>query len=177
MRGVRLRLHRVCVVLTVVTESIAAVLLALIVVANFLAVFYRYVLFDPIGWTEEGMRYAVVWATFLASSAALYRGEHMVLDLFGGFAMAWLRWALHLFVLVCVGTFCVVVIWYAWPLALRNWRQVSPTMNIQMFWPYASVAVGFTLMLFKTFVLLVSPPGFAAHAMAEADRQAEAGAG
>ena len=71
MHAFRLGLHRLCMGISYVTETIAAVLLVFIVVANFLGVFYRYGLRDPIGWTEEGMRYAVVWATFLAASAAL----------------------------------------------------------------------------------------------------------
>jgi TRAP-type C4-dicarboxylate transport system permease small subunit len=167
MHSLRHGLHRFCVILTRITESIAAVLMAAIVVVNFLGVFFRYGLQDPIGWTEEGMRYAVVWATFLAASAVLYRGEHMVLNLFEDARIAWLRWATHIVVLLCIAAFCVIVIWQGWPVALRNWNQVSPTMNLPMFWPYVAVTVGFTLMLIKTIALLLMPPGYAAAAMAE----------
>ena len=106
MGAFRNGLHRFCVGLTYTTEIIAAVLIGLIVVVNFLGVFYRYVLFDPIGWPEETMRYSLIWATFLGSSAALYRGEHMVLNLFENMTMAWLRWALHIIVLLTIATFC-----------------------------------------------------------------------
>ena len=91
MIALRSFLVRFCWWLTVISESIAALLLAFIVVVNALGVFYRYVLVDPIGWTEESMRYAVIWATFLAGAAALYRGEHMVLNLFENVAALWLR--------------------------------------------------------------------------------------
>lgn len=173
MHAFRHGLHRFCVVLTWTTETIAAVLLAFIVIVNFLGVFYRYGLRDPIGWTEEAMRYAVVWATFLAASAALYRGEHMVLNVFDNVALAWLRWTMHVVVLLCIAAFSLVVIWNGWPLAARNWAQVSPTMNLPMFWPYVAVTVGFGLMLLKTVALLLMPPGFAARTFAESPLAAD----
>ncbi len=166
MHALRHGLHRFCVILTRVTEAIAAVLLAFIVVVNFLGVFYRYGLRDPIGWTEEAMRYSIVWATFLAASAALYRGEHMVLNPFEKTPIVWLRWTMHIVVLLCIGTFCFVVVWQGWPVAVRNWNQVSPTMNLPMFWPYVAVTVGFGLMLLKTIALLLMPPGYAASTFA-----------
>ena len=58
--GVRAKALRVAHYLTVATESIGALLLLGIVIINFLQVFYRYVLFDPLGWTEETMRYSVL---------------------------------------------------------------------------------------------------------------------
>jgi TRAP-type C4-dicarboxylate transport system permease small subunit len=167
MHRLRHGLHGFCVGLTRTTETMAALLLAFIVIVNFLGVFYRYGLRDPIGWTEEAMRYAVVWATFLAASAALYRGEHMVLNVFENARLAWLRWTMHVVVFLCIGTFCFIVIWKGWPVAWRNWHQVSPTMNLPMFWPYVAVTVGFTLMLLKTVALLLMPPGFAAASFAE----------
>jgi TRAP-type C4-dicarboxylate transport system permease small subunit len=167
MHALRTFLVHFCWWLTRISESAAALLLAFIVVANALGVFYRYVLVDPIGWTEEGMRYAVIWATFLAGAAALYRGEHMVLNLFDNVAVLWLRWAAHILVLLCIAAFCIVVAWQGWPLAVRNWRQVSPTMNIPMFFPYVAVTVGAVLMLLKTIALVLMPPGFSARELEE----------
>ncbi len=140
---------------------------------NFLGVFYRYVLRDPIGWTEEGMRYAVVWATFLAASAALYRGEHMVMNLFESLAVAWLKWVLHILGLLAIAAFCIIVISEGLPLAIHNWKQVSPTMNIPMFWPYVAVSVGLILMLLKTIALLLLPPGYAAQSFADSELLAD----
>lgn len=153
MDALRHGLHRACAVLTGISESAAALLLAFIVVINALGVFYRYGLRDPIGWTEEAMRYAVVWATFLGASAALYRGEHMVMDLLDDLAGPRLRRALHVVVMLCIASFCLVVLTYGLRLAVRNAQQVSPTMNIPMLWPYLAVSVGAGLMLFFSLVL------------------------
>jgi TRAP-type C4-dicarboxylate transport system permease small subunit len=167
MHAFRHGLHRFCVGLTYATEIAAALLIGVIVVVNFLGVFYRYGLRDPIGWPEETMRYSMIWATFLGSSAALYRGEHMVLNLFENTTIVWFRWALHIIVLLTVASFCAICVWYGWPLAVRNWNQVSPTMNLPMFWPYAAVPVGCALMLLKAVAMVLMPPGYSARALAD----------
>lgn len=146
-------LHRCCAVLARLCEAAAAVLLAFIVVANFLGVLYRYGLRDPIGWTEEAMRYAVVWAVFLGAVGALYRGEHMVLTLLDEAVGRRGRRLLHGLVMLLIAIFCAVVLVFGIQLALRNWNQVSPTMNLRMFWPYLAVPTGAALMLFQSLVL------------------------
>ena len=64
------------------TEIVAAVLLVAVIVMNLAQVFYRYVLVDPLSWSEETMRYSTTWMVMLAGSSALFRGEHMVISLF-----------------------------------------------------------------------------------------------
>jgi TRAP-type C4-dicarboxylate transport system permease small subunit len=91
----------------------------------------------------------------------------MVLNLFESSPRVWFRWAMHIAVLLLIAAFCMVVVWYGLPLALRNWNQVSPTMNLRMFWPYVAVPVGCALMLLKALAMLLMPPGFSARALSE----------
>ena len=141
------------------TESAAAVLVFALVVVNLLQVVFRYVVASPLGWTEEFMRYAVVWVVFLASGAVLYRGEHMTIDILADFIPASWRRAQYILILVCVGAFCFILVWFGWPLAIRNATQVSPSARIPMIIPYSAVVVGGLLTLFKAFALALLPPG------------------
>ncbi len=134
-------------------------LLFAVIAINMIGVFFRFVINDPIGWTEEIMRYLVIWATFLAASAALFRGEHMTINVFENFPILWLRRVIHVVALLCVGTMCVVMIWQGYPLAIKNAAQLSPTMQILMMWPYLAIPVAGTLMLFKVVALLLMPLG------------------
>lgn len=158
--NVRDTLVAACGWLTRLTEGAAALLLLAVVVINLIGVFFRFVVVDPIGWTEEGMRYAVVWATFLAASAALWRGEHMVLNVLGAVPSALVRRAAHIMALLAIVTFCAVISWEGYQLAWRNWGQVSPVMQLPMLVPYIAVSVGCTLMGLKALVLLFLPIGF-----------------
>jgi TRAP-type C4-dicarboxylate transport system permease small subunit len=145
--------------LTRITESLGALLMLAIVVVNFLQVFFRYVLADPLGWTEEAMRYSVAWMTFLVAGAVLYRGEQLSIDILAGLLPPGLRRLQSIVVLLLISLFCLVLVVYGWPQALRNMRQVSPVAQIPMIIPYASVVAGGALMLVKAVCLMIADPG------------------
>jgi len=144
--------------LTRVTESIGALLMLAIVVINLLQVFFRYVVVDPLGWTEEVMRYSVAWMTFLVAGAVLYRGEQLSIDLFAGMLPPWLRRAQSILILLLIAIFCLVLVVYGWPQAVRNIKQLSPTARIPMIVPYISVVVGGALVLVKAVCLMIADP-------------------
>ena len=100
---------RLALWLTWLTEGVGAALLFAVVAINMVGVFFRFVINDPIGWTEEIMRYLVIWATFLAASAALFRGEHMTINVFENLPIRWLRRTIRIFALICVGAMCGVM--------------------------------------------------------------------
>ena len=149
-------LVRLCERLSRLCEDIATGLLAIVVVVNGAQVFYRYGLGDPLGWTEEVMRYSVVWVTFLASATAVWRGEHMTIEMLTMFVSPRVRHAIDVLVLLCIAAFCLVLVWKGAPLAWRNAAQTSPSAEIPMIVPYGAVAVGGALMLLKAVALLVT---------------------
>jgi TRAP-type C4-dicarboxylate transport system permease small subunit len=154
----RAKALRLAELLTVATESIGAVLLLSIVVINFFQVFFRYVMLEPLGWTEEAMRYSVVWITFLLAGAALFRGEHMIVDMFGDIFPPWLRRLQSILILLSVSAFCLILIVFGWPQALRNLQQLSPSAQIPMIVPYLSVVAGGVLTLVKAICLMIAAP-------------------
>ena len=156
------RVHRFASGLARTTEGIAGVLMLGLVIVNALQVFFRYVIGEPLGWTEEFMRYSLVWTVFLASGAALWRGEHMTIDVLGAFLPSRYRRIQYVVVLLCISVFCFILVWKGWPLALRNARQVSPVAGIPMVIPYAAVVVGGALTMLKALaMLLMAPPDVA----------------
>ena len=130
-----------------VTENIGAVLMLTIIIVNFLQVFFRYVMMDPLGWTEEVMRYSVVWVTFLTAGAVLWHGEHMVVDALDHICPPSLRKAHRIAVLLAIIAFCLVMAVYGLPLAIRNMHQFSPSARITMIIPYMAVVVGPIVMI------------------------------
>lgn len=129
-----------------------------IVIMNFLQVFYRYALFAPLGWTEEVMRYSVAWMTFMVAGAVMFRGEQLSIDMFGGLLSPRLRRIQSILVLLAIGTYCVILVVFGWPQALRNLAQHSPSAQIPMIVPYLSVVVGGVLMLIKAVCLMIADP-------------------
>src|SRR3990170_7727102 len=63
----------------------ATVLILLVVamtVVVFLQIFYRYVLAQPLYWSEELARYLFVWLSILGATLGLQRSGHFGLDIF-----------------------------------------------------------------------------------------------
>ena len=61
-------------------ENVAAGLMGWLLVVLFLQVFTRYVLNDPLSWTEEMARYTYVYIVFLGSAAAISHRTHVSID-------------------------------------------------------------------------------------------------
>jgi TRAP-type C4-dicarboxylate transport system permease small subunit len=62
-------------------EDAAAVLMAAILAVLGLQVFTRYVLGNPLSWTEEVARHLFIWMVFFGASAAIRDGTHVSIDL------------------------------------------------------------------------------------------------
>lgn len=140
-----------------VTEAAAAVLIGFIVCCNAAQIFCRYVLVSPLSWTDEAMRYAMVWVAFLAGSALVFRQEHMALNVMDAIKSRVLAWLLRTFILVMIFGFALALIAYGWPLALRNAHQLSPSAQIPLVYAYVAVPFGGLLMALYAAWLLIFP--------------------
>lgn len=139
------------------TEAIAACLLVAVILMNLAQVFFRYVLVDPISWSEETMRYSTTWMVMLAAAPAFLRGEHMEISLFDNVKSPLIRRSVNLIVHLCVAGFCVLLIWEGLPAAIDNMRQVSPAVRIPMTIPYLAIPVGAALILINTVSMMLLP--------------------
>lgn len=141
------------------TDAIAACLLVAVILMNLAQVFFRYVLVDPISWTEETMRYSTTWMVMLAAAPAFLHREHMEISLFDRVDSPLVRRVVNLIMYACVAGFCVLLIWQGFPAAIDNMRQVSPAVRIPMTIPYLAVPVGAVLILINTLCMMLLPEG------------------
>jgi TRAP-type C4-dicarboxylate transport system permease small subunit len=139
----RIAVHR----LVAAAESLAAVLLIGIVALNLAAVFQRYVMLDAISWSEEAMRYASIWVTFLAACGASLHDEHMSLTLLSDSSPPWLRRLLGTVNHLLAAGFAAMVLWQGVNYCLRSGMQTAASSGLPMIWAYGSLAVGGALLL------------------------------
>jgi TRAP-type C4-dicarboxylate transport system permease small subunit len=135
-------------------EGASAIMLAAVIVLNATAVFARYVLVDPIGWSEELMRFSLVWLTYLAVGPCLFRNEHMAMETIDMIRNEAAKRMLLRFNLAVTAVFAGTILWFVIPLLQRNWNQYTPVMEIRTFWPYLSVALGCALLLVFALAML-----------------------
>lgn len=145
-----------------ISNVLVGSLLLLTVVINVAQVFYRYVLNDPIFWTEEAIRYVTVWFTFLGACAASYSDEHIEMNLFADLTNETLKRINKLIIQLGVLIFSGIISWQGARYCMLSGSQTSPTLEINMLYVYSSIAVGGVLLFIITLskiLHLFSPVG------------------
>ncbi len=101
--------------------------------------FWRYVLNDPLLWTEEGARYLMIWVVLIGASITLRHREHVRINVIFNLFPEKARLIIRLMTNILMGYFLYILIVYGWQMALRSQVQVSPALGISMFWPILAV--------------------------------------
>jgi TRAP-type C4-dicarboxylate transport system permease small subunit len=140
---------RAALLLARTTETLATLLLIIVTVLNLTQVTGRYAFSIGFSWTEELMRYLMIWLMMLGSVAAIYRVEHMGVETLESMVPPRQALLVRSALYSIGGIFCVVVLIYGWPLAMRNAGQVAPASGIPMIYPYMALPVGAFLILLQ----------------------------
>ena len=119
-----------------------------------IGVFFRYVLANPLGWTEEASRYLMIWAASLAVSMGIMKGEHVgitfVTRKFPPMLNRWCSVGVNLAILF----FLWVLTQRGYDMALNGKNQISSLLGISMIWSLAAIPVaGFLAMLQTVFLI------------------------
>lgn len=124
------------------------VILALLVIAVFLQVIFRFVLNQPLAWTEEMARYCLVWITFLGAAYAMSSKAHIGMEVFVNLFALPMRKVLYVIATVASLTFFLLMVVEGYDLAARSMSQLSPVLRIPMGAIYAVIPLsGFILIV------------------------------
>jgi TRAP-type C4-dicarboxylate transport system permease small subunit len=128
-------------------ESIAGVLLALVVVIVLLQVFGRYILRISLSWPEELARYVLVWLMIFGVAAAAASRSQIVVDTLLELVPASVRRALEALAALAGLVAVALLVWTSQPLIFGPaGRSTSPATGIPSFWIYLAVPVGGALL-------------------------------
>ncbi len=133
-----------------VEEAIAAALVVAICLIVGAEVVLRYILTQPLSWTEELATILFVWISMLGSSIALKRGEHFAVELLRPNLGPAGRRLLQTLVLLIVAGFCIYLTIYGWQFVRRNWQVHTPALEWSRAVPYSAIPVGGLLMLIRS---------------------------
>jgi len=108
---------------------------------------WRYILQWPLPWSDEAIRYILVWVTLLAIARAFRNDEHLRLGaLFFRCARPIRSFLWVLFNLLAL-SFQILLIIYGIPNAILGNFTNSPGLDISLFVPYLSVPVAAGIMM------------------------------
>jgi TRAP-type C4-dicarboxylate transport system permease small subunit len=128
---------------------IVFVLSAGMFVIVFVQVIFRYILNEPLPWSEELARYLMVWIASLGAVEAYGTGGHVGVNALVDNVPAVPRKLLRLLVHLVVAVLMVVILYQGFKLSAYLRDQVSPALEVPMTWPYLAIPAGATLLLLQ----------------------------
>lgn len=129
------------------TRFIVVALLAVMVVAVFLQVLFRFFLDQPLAWTEELARYLLIWITFLGSAYAMAIKAHIGTEYIQKFLSPLMN-KIVLGVAAAISIFFfVVMVQQGYILSARSMTQTSPTLLVPMGYVYMVIPISGVLLI------------------------------
>ncbi len=145
--------------LGVLVEVPAALLVLADIGVLFAGVVSRYVLHDPLLWSDELASILFLWLAMLGSVVALRRGEHLRMTALVSKASSQRRALLEAVATVACGAFLAMVAWPAWEYAADEQAITTPALEISNLWRAAALPVGLGLMGVFTLLRLFRQAG------------------
>jgi TRAP-type C4-dicarboxylate transport system permease small subunit len=135
-------------------QAIVLVTYVAVTLLTILQVFTRYVIGDPLPWTEELARYCFMWLIYTGMVLALNKGTHASVDVLAmyckGVSKKVVMAAIH-----CISIMLfAVMLYYGYLLFAMVSGQLTPAMRISMMIPYASLPFGSALMIIEEIFIL-----------------------
>lgn len=153
-------------VLRFACEIALALIVASYAIITCAQVFYRFILNDSLVWSEELVRYGLLWGVMIGAAIAADRGLHIALAPLQGMvrapaAVATMEWA----VAAAIVLFCAIMGYAGWRYISQLWFMTSPAAQIPMRYVFAALPVGATLI--SVFVVIHTIAG--THRLSEND--------
>lgn len=133
-----------------------ALLMAAMVVIIAAQVWYRFILNDPLSWSEEAGRYLFVWISFIGAAAGVRYQVHLGIDLMDKLLPPAAYRVVVIVVNLIIQVFLLVIIYWGFKILGVIQFQESPSMNISMRYPYMAIPVGSILMLINSVRIMVA---------------------
>lgn len=143
-------------VLNKIVEGFLGVTLVFTLILTFLNVFMRQFGFG-LAWSEELIRYLIIWITFLGLSVCVREGSHISIDAIPELFKGKYKKVFSCFVYIICLMFSVILIWYAYAFIIdqSNSSQVTPALGVPMYYFYVIILISGILITLEYVFLLV----------------------
>lgn len=125
---------------TILETLLITGMVAVVVIAA-LQVFFRYVVGASLSWSEEALRYLMIWISSLGAGLAYSRGEMIGMTMLISILPRPLSLAVQiagrLLILAAMG----LIIYYGWRFAVKTGAGRAVAIPVSMFWLHISIAV------------------------------------
>lgn len=131
-------------------------LAAIMVLTVLIGVFFRYVLRNSLGWTEELARYLMIWMALLSISIGIKDKEHVGIQLLVRNIPIKYAKVVNLMVNGVVLFFLIILSYRGLTVALRGSSQLSLGLGISMLWPLLSIPVAGIFAIMQQIIQIIN---------------------
>lgn len=110
-----------------------------------LQVLFRYVLNESLFWSEEVVRYGLVWGVMLGSAIVAHERAHIRIEVIENFLPPTAKRALQFVANLLSCVFCLILAWTGIDFVDRTWFQNSASLGVPMRAVYLAIPVGAAL--------------------------------
>lgn len=137
-------------------DIIAIGSVSLIVLCTVFGVFMRYVVGNPLKWTEEVSLALVVWFVFFGASSAMKRDQHISIDFFVSLVPKKIRRYIDVFVIIV--NFIVLTIFsiLGFQLSMKAGMKITPILKLPYTYIDIAITFGSILMVVNLIMKLIS---------------------
>jgi len=140
------RLERFCDHVERATLNITMVLCGIMLVVAWMHVIRRYAFNSALTWSEEFLRFSIVWYAMLSASILHKRNGHLGITIFREMMPQKVQKFLQRVVIYLATLTVGAVTIHGAILVKTTWEQVTPALGISTGLPYAAIPVSFFLM-------------------------------
>lgn len=139
-----------------VINDISLLLFMFMLVCVILQVVFRYVIKQPLMWSEELSKYIFILVTFLGACIAFNEGAHIKVTLLNQFFPDMNKFYINMFNDLLILTFLIITLISAFKLIGPTWNSFSSTMPwYRRGYMYLSLGIGVLLMILNLITTLI----------------------
>jgi len=138
--------------------NILALTLGVLALLGIAQVIARYIIGSPLTWSEEVIRFALIWSVFLGAGIVVRHGMLVAVEAIYLVAPSKLARAIGFISLGISGFFWVVLMYYGWTVRGMVGSFMSGSLELPMSIVYLAIPAGAALALINTIVVAIDPP-------------------
>ncbi len=144
--------------LNILLKWLIILLLFVLTVVVLMQVFFRYVMFASLPWSEEVSRYLQIWLVMIAAAYGFSYGEHIEVKFFKEKLQEkpLLYKVITSLIYILLLLVLYIFVTYSFDFASRVEFQRTPALRISMLWPTLALPVGGFLMILQVLKLLLN---------------------
>lgn len=138
--------------------TLLAIVLGILACIAIGQVFARYVVRAPLSWSEEVIRFSMIWSVFLGAGVVVRRGMLVAVEAVYIFAPPGLARLITWFALAVSAAFWAIIAYFGWSITERVVGLNSGSMELPMSLVYAAIPIGAVIALVNTIAVAIDPP-------------------